>query len=84
MGDEMMTTEEWNDKPTGTQAMTDEELIKALRLAADRIEQLRKQNEELERELEAIYMLNPDEEDMAKEAGVYRIVTTYKELKGET
>jgi hypothetical protein len=33
---------------------------------------------------EAIYMLDPDEEDMAKEAGVYRIVTTYKELKGET
>lgn len=33
---------------------------------------------------EAIYMLNPDEEDMAKKAGVYRIVTTYKELKGET
>ena len=29
---------------------------------------------------EAIYLLNPDEEDMAKEAGVYRIVTTYKEL----
>lgn len=33
---------------------------------------------------EAIYLLNPDEEDMAKKAGVYRIVTTYKELKGET
>lgn len=33
---------------------------------------------------EAIYMLDPDEEDMAKKAGVYRIVTTYKELKGET
>jgi hypothetical protein len=33
---------------------------------------------------EAIYMLNPDEEDMAKKAGVYRIVTIYKELKGET
>jgi hypothetical protein len=33
---------------------------------------------------EAIYMLNPDEEDMAKKAGVYRIVTTYRELKGET
>jgi hypothetical protein len=30
---------------------------------------------------EAIYMLHPDEEDMAKEAGVYRIVTTHKELK---
>lgn len=33
---------------------------------------------------EAIYMLNPDEEDMAKGAGIYRIVTAYKELKGET
>jgi hypothetical protein len=32
---------------------------------------------------EAIYMLDPDEEDMAKKAGVYRIVTTYKELKGD-
>jgi hypothetical protein len=30
---------------------------------------------------EAIYLLHPDEDDMAKEAGVYRIVTTYKELK---
>jgi hypothetical protein len=30
---------------------------------------------------EAIYLLHPDEEDMAKEAGVYRIVTTHKELK---
>jgi hypothetical protein len=33
---------------------------------------------------EAIYLLDPDEEDLAKEAGLYRIVTTYKELKGET
>jgi hypothetical protein len=33
---------------------------------------------------EAIYMLDPDEEDIAKEAGLYRIVTAYKELKGET
>lgn len=32
---------------------------------------------------EAIYFLDPDEEDIAKEAGLYRIVTTYKELKGE-
>ena len=30
---------------------------------------------------EALYFLDPDEEDMAKEAGVYRIVTTHKELK---
>ena len=33
---------------------------------------------------EAIYLLDPDEEDMPKKAGVYRIVTTFKELKGET
>jgi hypothetical protein len=32
---------------------------------------------------EAIYLLHPDEEDMAKKAGVYRIVTTHKELKGK-
>lgn len=32
---------------------------------------------------EAIYLLDPDEEDIAKETGLYRIVTTYKELKGE-
>jgi hypothetical protein len=30
---------------------------------------------------ESLYFLDPDEEDMAKEAGVYRIVTTHKELK---
>jgi len=32
---------------------------------------------------EAIYLLDPDEEDIAKKAGLYRIVTTYAELKGE-
>ena len=32
---------------------------------------------------EAIYLLCPDEEDIAKETGLYRIVTTYKELKGD-
>lgn len=30
---------------------------------------------------EALYFLDPDEEDIAKKAGLYRIVTTYKELK---
>ena len=29
---------------------------------------------------EAIYLLDPDEEDIAKETGLYRIVTTYAEL----
>jgi tetrahydromethanopterin S-methyltransferase subunit G len=33
---------------------------------------------------EAIYLLDPDEEDIAKETGLHRIVTTYRELKGET
>ena len=32
---------------------------------------------------EAIYLLDPDEEDIAKGAGLYRIVTTLAELKGE-
>jgi hypothetical protein len=32
---------------------------------------------------EAIYLLDPDEEDIAKETGLHRIVTTYRELKGE-
>ena len=32
---------------------------------------------------EALYFLDPDEEDIAKKAGLYRIVTTHKELKGE-
>ncbi len=31
---------------------------------------------------EAIYLLDPDEEDIAKEAGLHRIVTTYAELTG--
>jgi hypothetical protein len=33
---------------------------------------------------EAVYLLNPTEKDMEKRAGVYRIVTTLNELRGET
>jgi hypothetical protein len=32
---------------------------------------------------EAIYLLDPDEEDIAKETGLHRIVTICAELKGE-
>jgi hypothetical protein len=32
---------------------------------------------------EALYLLRPDEEDMLRKAGVYRIVTTLAELKGQ-
>ena len=33
---------------------------------------------------EAVYLLDPDEEDIAKETGLYRIVTTLAEIKGES
>ena len=32
---------------------------------------------------EAIYLLDPDDEDIAKETGLHRIVTTLAQLKGE-
>ena len=32
---------------------------------------------------EAVYLLDPDEKDMARKAGVYRVVTTLAELKGQ-
>lgn len=67
--------------------MTSEELTKNLtelaemHIAIDHLEaKLTKAIAALD---EAIYLLHPDEEDMAKKAGVYRIVTTHKELKGE-
>jgi len=33
---------------------------------------------------EAVYLLKPDEKDMMRQAGVYRIVTTLAEIKGDT
>ena len=59
--------------------------------------QMQERIEELEAKLvsalealdEAIYLLDPDEEDIAKETGLHRIVTTcrilttYRKLKGE-
>jgi hypothetical protein len=32
---------------------------------------------------EAVYLLAPDDKDMARKAGVYRIVTTFAALKGQ-
>ena len=53
--------------------------------AADRIEDLSAKLAKAVVALdEAIYLLDPDEEDIAKEAGLYRIVTTHDQLKGET
>ena len=52
--------------------------------AADRIEELEaKLAKAIEALDEAIYLLDPDEEDITKEAGLYRIVKAFKELKGE-
>ena len=56
-----------------------------LTLAVDRIEELEaKLAKAVEALDEAIYMLVPDEKDMENRAGIYRIVTAYEELKGET
>ena len=59
----------------GTQAVRDLEakLSKSEALLAKAVEAI----------FEAIYLLDPDEEDIAKGTGLYRIVTTFKELKGQ-
>lgn len=51
---------------------------------ADRIEELEAAlDKALDALDEAIYLLAPDEKDMERKAGVYRIVATYKDLKGQ-
>ena len=51
---------------------------------ADRIEELEiKLSKAIEALDEAIYLLDPDAEDITKETGLYRIVKAFKELKGE-
>ena len=53
--------------------------------AGDRIEELEvKLAKAVEALDEAVYLLAPDDKDMMRKAGVYRIVTTLAELKGET
>jgi hypothetical protein len=67
-----------------TQDSTDERRRKHMAVMDDK-----RKIEELEAKLdkaiaaldEALYFLDPDEEDIAKKAGLYRIVTTHKELK---
>ena len=54
----------------------------ALEEAYDEIESLNKQLMERTQALEeAVYLLNPTEEDMQKKAGVYRVVTALEKLK---
>jgi hypothetical protein len=66
--------------------LTDMSVLASTRTPADALQYI----EELEANLakavdalgEAIYLLDPDEEDIAKETGLHRIVTTYAELTG--
>ena len=47
-----------------------------------RIHELEDRTEELMQALEeAVYLLDPTEEDMQKKAGVYRVVTALEKLK---
>lgn len=56
-----------------------------MREAAERIEELEaKLAKAVEALFEALYLLDPDEEDIAKETGLYRILTTFNELKGDS
>ena len=57
--------------------------LEDIEFAVKRIEELEaKLAEAVEALGEAIYLLDPDEEDIAKETGLHRIVTTYAELTG--
>lgn len=79
---------------TETQALTDDDLVERLRKRAADDQGFQKNNEAVAVALkanlakavealdEAIYLLDPDDEDIAKETGLHRIVTTYKELTG--
>jgi len=62
----------------------DLELYIDLKKQAARIEELEaKLGTAVEALDEAVYLLDPDEKDMMRQAGVYRIVTTLAELKGK-
>ena len=79
-------------KPIGT-----DDLVKRLRKfdwvlhELEIVDQAAERIEELEAKLakavgaldEAVYLLAPDDKDMARKAGVYRVVTTLATLKGQ-
>ena len=61
-----------------------QEVTAELEQAEARIEELEgKLSKAVEALDEAVYLLGPDEEDMMVKAGVYRVVTTLAELKGQ-
>ena len=58
---------------------TYEALLKVTRIHDELEAKLEKAVDALD---EAVYLLRPDEKDMMRQAGVYRIVTALAELKG--
>ena len=57
--------------------------LEDIEFAVKRIEELEaKLAKAVEALGEAIYLLDPDEEDIAKKTGLHRIVTTHAELTG--
>lgn len=53
-----------------------------MRYDEDYVAGLKARISELEEALEeAVYLLNPTDEDMQKKAGVYRVVTAFEKLK---
>ena len=73
-------SDDWWATPAGVQTALREEI----KIRNDRIEELEADLAKAMLALEeAIYLLDPDDEDIAKETGLHRIVTTYRELKGQ-
>ena len=66
--------------------LTDMSVLASTRTPADALQYIEELKDNLAKAVdalgEAIYLLDPDEEDIAKETGLYRIVTTYAELTG--
>ena len=66
--------------------LTDMSVLASTRTPADALQYIEELEDNLAKAVdalgEAIYLLDPDEEDIAKETGLHRIVTTYADLTG--
>ena len=67
--------------------LTDMSVLASTRTPADALQYIAELEAKLAEAMlaldEAIYLLDPDDEDIAKGTGLHRIVTIYKELKGQ-
>ena len=66
--------------------LTDMSVLASTRTPADALQYIEELEDNLAKAVdalgEAIYLLDPDEEDIAKETGLHLIVTTYADLTG--